>query len=63
MALELVAALWAAGTMSTHGRPGDPNTRLMVLGVLDASGRLAGIAPWYLQRGRPGLGAALAGQR
>ena len=29
---------------------GDPNTRLMVLGLLDTSGRLAGIAPWYLQR-------------
>ncbi len=28
----------------------DPNTRLMVLGVLDTSGRLAGIAPWYLNR-------------
>ena len=30
--------------------PDDPSTRLMVLGVLDASGRLAGIAPWYLKR-------------
>ena len=30
--------------------PGDPSTRLMVLGVLDTSGRLAGIAPWYLKR-------------
>jgi CelD/BcsL family acetyltransferase involved in cellulose biosynthesis len=30
--------------------PADAATRLMVLGVLDASGRLAGIAPWYLNR-------------
>ena len=30
--------------------PGDPGMRLMVLGVLDTSGRLAGIAPWYLKR-------------
>jgi CelD/BcsL family acetyltransferase involved in cellulose biosynthesis len=28
----------------------DPNRRLMVLGVLDASGRLLGIAPWHLER-------------
>lgn len=34
----------------THGRTGDANMRLMVLGVLDTSGRLVGIAPWYLQR-------------
>ena len=30
--------------------PGDPNARLMVLGALDPSGRLAGIAPWHLKR-------------
>ncbi len=30
--------------------PSDLGTRLMVLGVLDASGRLAGVAPWYLSR-------------
>ena len=30
--------------------PEDRTTRLMVLGVLDTSGRLAGIAPWYLER-------------
>src|SRR5208283_326734 len=30
--------------------PDDLATRLMVLGALDASGRLAGIAPWYLKR-------------
>ena len=30
--------------------PGEADTRLMVLGVGDASGRLAGIAPWYLRR-------------
>ena len=60
MAVELVAALWAAGTWGTRysGRHraqvvvvvGLASTRLMVLGVLDTSGRLAGIAPWYLQR-------------
>jgi CelD/BcsL family acetyltransferase involved in cellulose biosynthesis len=30
--------------------PDDPSTRLMVLGAVDTSGRLAGIAPWYLTR-------------
>jgi CelD/BcsL family acetyltransferase involved in cellulose biosynthesis len=30
--------------------PADAGRRLMVLGVLDPSGRLAGIAPWYLHR-------------
>ena len=43
LAVELVAALWAAS-------PVDSNARLMVLGAMDASGRLAGIAPWYLKR-------------
>jgi CelD/BcsL family acetyltransferase involved in cellulose biosynthesis len=27
----------------------DPAKRLMVLGVLDGSGRLAGVAPWYIE--------------
>ena len=32
--------------------PSDPNMRLMVLGLRDTTGRLAGIAPWYLERSR-----------
>jgi CelD/BcsL family acetyltransferase involved in cellulose biosynthesis len=43
---------WLSSWWSHFGpqTPGGPAKRLMVLGVLDASGRLAGIAPWYLER-------------
>ena len=65
LALELVAALWTAGTMlridpATRGHH-DPcrGRRLMVLGALDTSGRLAGIAPWYLKRSRPRAGCCV----
>ena len=43
---------WLSSWWRHYGLPsrGDLSTRLMVLGVQDGSGRLAGIAPWYLSR-------------
>jgi len=41
-----LSSWWAHYGLSS---PNDPGRRLMVLGVLDTSGRLVGIAPWRLE--------------
>ena len=43
---------WLSSWWQHYGpqSPDDPHTRLMVLGAVDTSGRLTGIAPWYLER-------------
>ena len=43
---------WLSSWWKHYGSasPDDPNQRLMVLAALDGSGRLTGVAPWFLER-------------